>query len=382
MRKLLLFIVILATLALAGGSWSDGSAKAATDCIRQNGVCMHWGDSVRASEQNVQHRIYGAWGQGLGVDGSTYRQAIGETGCAPGGGVFNVFCGESTIANPYVTAASYLPGGCAAGNPTSPPFTGVRGVTTCISNYNQPCGASQADKWAGCTWTFWGYEWRNGAWYQSEHIAEAAVFLDSTLFLQTNGVVNYGAPYHQRLATKKELVCHEEAHGFGLNHADAFSCMNNRPLCDQGNPEAVHNYCVQYLYEAAGRLNAEGNHNDPWQPNAMSTAVADKLTMKANAGVDLLALRQASRPHEFYGKAGVKVVQTATAPKGLPQRNVIYIGKPMVHSTPTSKMVKKSHSITNTGWFCPVLGQTANAGGGYSYVCWSYRWFLVHRENG
>jgi hypothetical protein len=41
-----------------------------------------------------------------------------------------------------------------------------------------------------------------------------------------------------------------------------------------------------------------------------------------------------------------------------------------------------SHSITNTGWFCPVLGQTANAGGGYSYVCWSYRWFLVHRENG
>jgi hypothetical protein len=41
-----------------------------------------------------------------------------------------------------------------------------------------------------------------------------------------------------------------------------------------------------------------------------------------------------------------------------------------------------SHVVSNTGWFCPVLGQTANAGGGYSYVCWSYRWFLVHRENG
>jgi hypothetical protein len=39
-----------------------------------------------------------------------------------------------------------------------------------------------------------------------------------------------------------------------------------------------------------------------------------------------------------------------------------------------------SHSITNTGWFCPVLGQMADAGGGYSYVCWSYRWFLVHRN--
>jgi hypothetical protein len=39
-----------------------------------------------------------------------------------------------------------------------------------------------------------------------------------------------------------------------------------------------------------------------------------------------------------------------------------------------------SHVVRDTGWFCPVLGQTANAGGGYSYVCWSYRWFLVHRE--
>lgn len=39
-----------------------------------------------------------------------------------------------------------------------------------------------------------------------------------------------------------------------------------------------------------------------------------------------------------------------------------------------------SHSITNTGWFCPDLGVAINAGGGYSYVCWSYRWFLVHRE--
>jgi hypothetical protein len=37
------------------------------------------------------------------------------------------------------------------------------------------------------------------------------------------------------------------------------------------------------------------------------------------------------------------------------------------------------HSVQDTGWFCPTLGQTANAGGGYSYVCWSYRWFLVHR---
>jgi hypothetical protein len=36
----------------------------------------------------------------------------------------------------------------------------------------------------------------------------------------------------------------------------------------------------------------------------------------------------------------------------------------------------------DTGWFCPNLAQTANIGGGYSYVCWSYRWFIVHRENG
>jgi hypothetical protein len=41
---------------------------------------------------------------------------------------------------------------------------------------------------------------------------------------------------------------------------------------------------------------------------------------------------------------------------------------------------RKSHVVSNTGWFCPTLGQVANAGGGYSYVCWSYRWFLVHRE--
>jgi hypothetical protein len=40
----------------------------------------------------------------------------------------------------------------------------------------------------------------------------------------------------------------------------------------------------------------------------------------------------------------------------------------------------QSHVVSNTGWFCPTLGQTVNAGGGYSYVCWSYRWFLVHRE--
>jgi hypothetical protein len=38
-----------------------------------------------------------------------------------------------------------------------------------------------------------------------------------------------------------------------------------------------------------------------------------------------------------------------------------------------------SHVVHNTGWFCPTLGQIADAGGGYSYVCWSYRWFLVHR---
>jgi hypothetical protein len=40
----------------------------------------------------------------------------------------------------------------------------------------------------------------------------------------------------------------------------------------------------------------------------------------------------------------------------------------------------QSHVVSNTGWFCPTLGQIVNAGGGYSYVCWSYRWFLVHRE--
>jgi hypothetical protein len=39
-----------------------------------------------------------------------------------------------------------------------------------------------------------------------------------------------------------------------------------------------------------------------------------------------------------------------------------------------------SHVVSNTGWYCPTLGQVVNAGGGYSYVCWSYRWFLVHRE--
>jgi hypothetical protein len=48
----------------------------------------------------------------------------------------------------------------------------------------------------------------------------------------------------------------------------------------------------------------------------------------------------------------------------------------------SASAASQSHVVSNTGWFCPVLGQTANAGGGYSYVCWSYRWFLVHRENG
>jgi hypothetical protein len=40
----------------------------------------------------------------------------------------------------------------------------------------------------------------------------------------------------------------------------------------------------------------------------------------------------------------------------------------------------QSHVVRDTGWFCPTLGQMADAGGGYSYVCWSYRWFLVHRN--
>jgi opacity protein-like surface antigen len=54
---------------------------------------------------------------------------------------------------------------------------------------------------------------------------------------------------------------------------------------------------------------------------------------------------------------------------------VLAVAAAMLASTASA-----SHVVSNTGWFCPTLGQIVNAGGGYSYVCWSYRWFLVHRE--
>jgi hypothetical protein len=59
---------------------------------------------------------------------------------------------------------------------------------------------------------------------------------------------------------------------------------------------------------------------------------------------------------------------------------VVSVAVALFASTVAASAAPQSHVVSNTGWFCPTLGQTVNAGGGYSYVCWSYRWFLVHRE--
>jgi hypothetical protein len=185
------------------------------------------------------------------------------------------------------------------------------------------------------------WEFQNGQWiYNTAHIGEAVTFLDTTLFLCGQMVgsycqsPNYNYAYHLRLATKMELVCHEEAHALGLNHAQTTnSCMSNDSLCDQGNPLAHDQICVSYLYsEAASRIDQEHNHNDgshiPDFALLNETLVARKIR-----SADAVALAQAAKPWLYYGKKGVRVVEVDSRPTGLPKRNVIYVSQSLPAST-------------------------------------------------